>query len=173
VLRDVRFEGGTIVSVLEPSTESESGGDADIVVVDGTNKLLLPGYAPKHRHHAYLLTKLWELRFLNGHTHSGEMYNRGSIPPLPLELWLAYLWDHCPQDPYHYYLSALLTVLPPPLALLPRRHSSPPCAGGTQAVEGLLTGVTCVLDMPSVFGIPGREFECLQAACRVPYYIII
>jgi 5-methylthioadenosine/S-adenosylhomocysteine deaminase len=33
-------------------------------------------------------------------------------------------------------------------------------------VEGLLTGVTCVLDMPSVFGIPGREFECLQAACR-------
>ncbi len=30
-----------------------------------------------------------------------------------------------------------------------------------------MTGVTCVLDMPSVLGVPGREFECLEAICRV------
>jgi hypothetical protein len=42
------------------------------------------------------------------------MYNRGSIPPLPLELWLGFLYDYAPQDPNYYYLSALLTVRPLP-----------------------------------------------------------
>ncbi|ELR12832.1 amidohydrolase [Acanthamoeba castellanii str. Neff] len=125
VRRDVHFEeGGAIVAVDEPSDLSATTGDSALTVIDGTNKLLLPG-------------------FLNGHTHSGEMYNRGSIPPLPLELWLGYLYDYGPQDPNHYYLAALLT-----------------------AVEGLMTGVTCVLDMPSVLGVPGKEFECLEAICR-------
>ncbi|ELR19967.1 amidohydrolase family protein [Acanthamoeba castellanii str. Neff] len=125
VRRDVHFDGdaGLIVAVHEPNDAGPA--DPAITVIDGTNKLLLPG-------------------FLNGHTHSGEMYNRGAIPPLPLELWLGYLWDHSPQDPALYYLSALLNV----------------------AVEGLKTGVTCVLDMPSVMGSPGQEFECLEAVCR-------
>lgn len=48
--------------------------------------------------------------FLNGHTHSGEMYARGAIPPVPLELWLAHLRDTDPKDPSQFYLSALLTV---------------------------------------------------------------
>jgi cytosine/adenosine deaminase-related metal-dependent hydrolase len=37
-------------------------------VINGENKLLLPG-------------------FFNAHTHSSEMWQRGVIPPLPLELW--------------------------------------------------------------------------------------
>jgi hypothetical protein len=56
------------------------------------------------------------------------MYNRGSIPPLPLELWLGYLYDYGPQDPNHYYLAALLTVhtaLPSTQHLLSRDLTRP------------------------------------------------
>ena len=48
--------------------------------IDGRNKLLLPG-------------------FVNAHTHSPEMWQRGLIPPVPLELWLAELYDFAPLDP--------------------------------------------------------------------------
>ena len=48
--------------------------------VDGENKLLLPG-------------------FVNAHTHSSEMWQRGAIPPIPLELWIAELYDFAPLEP--------------------------------------------------------------------------
>jgi cytosine/adenosine deaminase-related metal-dependent hydrolase len=91
-------------------------------VIDARDQLLLPG-------------------FVNAHTHSSEMWQRGIIPPLPLELWLAELYDFVPLQPEQVYLSALGT-----------------------AVETLLTGGTCVVD--HVVLIPGREAETIAAAVR-------
>ncbi len=91
-------------------------------VIDGTNKLLLPG-------------------FVNAHTHSSEMWQRGIIPPLPLELWIAELYDFTPLEPEQIYLSALGT-----------------------AVETLLSGGTSVVD--HLVLIPGQELETIAAAVR-------
>ena len=91
-------------------------------VIDGQNKLLLPG-------------------FVNAHTHSSEMWQRGIIPPLPLELWIAELYDFTPLDPEQVYLSALGT-----------------------AVETLLSGGTSVVD--HLVLIPGQELETIAAAVR-------
>ncbi|NES98860.1 MAG: amidohydrolase family protein, partial [Desertifilum sp. SIO1I2] len=94
---DVHLTGDSISAIgssLEPLGE----------VVDGTHKLLLPG-------------------FVNAHTHSSEMWQRGRIAPCPLELWIAELYDFTPLDPEKIYLSALGT-----------------------AVETLLSGGTSVVD---------------------------
>lgn len=91
-------------------------------LVDGRNKLLLPG-------------------FVNAHTHSSEMWQRGIIPPAPLELWLAELYDFVPLDPEQAYLSALGT-----------------------AVETLLSGGTTVVD--HLVLIPDKELETIAAAIR-------
>ena len=48
-------------------------------VIAGQDKLLLPG-------------------FVNGHTHSSQVWQRGLIPQLPLELWLANVFDSTPQQ---------------------------------------------------------------------------
>jgi 5-methylthioadenosine/S-adenosylhomocysteine deaminase len=90
--------------------------------VDGRQKLLLPG-------------------FVNAHTHSSEVWQRGSIEPLPLELWLAKLYDGEALEPEHIYWSAVAT-----------------------AVETLLSGGTTVVDHLAL--IPGREMESLAAAVR-------
>lgn len=89
-------------------------------VINGQNKLLLPG-------------------FVNAHTHSSEMWQRGVVPPYPLELWLAHLYEFSPLDPKKVYLSALGT-----------------------AVETLLSGGTSVVDHLSL--IPNQELECIGAA---------
>lgn len=91
-------------------------------IVDGHHKLLLPG-------------------FVNAHTHSSEMWQRGLIPPVPLELWLAELYEFAPLEPEQIYLSALGT-----------------------AVETLLTGGTSVVD--HLVLIPGKEAETIAAAVR-------
>jgi len=91
-------------------------------VIDGQNKLLLPG-------------------FVNAHTHSSEMWQRGIIPPVPLELWIAELYDFAPLEPEQVYLSALGT-----------------------AVETLLSGGTSVVD--HLVLIPGKEIETIAAAVR-------
>ncbi|WP_413200460.1 amidohydrolase [Nostoc piscinale] len=90
--------------------------------VNGEHKLLLPG-------------------FVNAHTHSSEKWQRGIIPPLPLELWLAQLYDFPPLDTEKVYLSALGT-----------------------AVETLLSGGTSVVD--HLVLIPGEELETITAAVR-------
>ena len=90
--------------------------------VDGENKLLLPG-------------------FVNAHTHSSEMWQRGIIPPVPLELWIAELYDFVPLEPEQVYLSALGT-----------------------AVETLLSGGTSVVD--HLVLIPGKEIETIASAVR-------
>ncbi|BAZ23963.1 amidohydrolase [Kalymmatonema gypsitolerans NIES-4073] len=90
--------------------------------INGENKLLLPG-------------------FFNAHTHSSEMWQRGAIPPFPLELWLAELYDFVPLDIEKVYLSALGT-----------------------AVETLLTGGTSVVD--HLVLIPGKELETIATAVR-------
>lgn len=91
-------------------------------VIDGKNKLLLPG-------------------FINSHTHSSEMWHRGLIPMLPLELWLAALYDITPLDPEQVYLTALAT-----------------------AVETILSGGTSVVD--HLVLIPGKELETIAAAVK-------
>ncbi|MBD2089544.1 amidohydrolase [Microcoleus sp. FACHB-1515] len=112
---DVQIVDGRIAAI-------GSGLEVQGTAIDGTNKLLLPG-------------------FVNAHTHSSEMWQRGSIPPRPLELWLAELYDFSPLDPQHIYLSALHT-----------------------AAETLLTGGTCVVD--HLVLIPHREIETIAAAVR-------
>ncbi|OCR01579.1 amidohydrolase [Oscillatoriales cyanobacterium USR001] len=112
---NVQVEGDRI-SAIAP--EAPIIGDA----IDGKNKLLLPG-------------------FVNAHTHSSEMWQRGIIPPLPLELWLAQLYDFAPLNPDKIYLSALGT-----------------------AVETLLSGGTTVVD--HLVLIPGQELETIAAADR-------
>jgi 5-methylthioadenosine/S-adenosylhomocysteine deaminase len=69
------------------------------------------------------------------------MWQRGIIPPLPLELWIAELYDFTPLDPEQVYLSALGT-----------------------AVETLLSGGTSVVD--HLVLIPGQELETIAAAVR-------
>lgn len=112
---DVQIEADRIAAIgahLEPVG----------TVVDGRDRLLLPG-------------------FVNAHTHSSEMWQRGLIPPTPLELWLAELYDSTPLDPEQIYLSALGT-----------------------AAETLLSGGTTVVD--HLVLIPGRELETIGAAVR-------
>jgi 5-methylthioadenosine/S-adenosylhomocysteine deaminase len=89
---------------------------------NGSNKLLLPG-------------------FFNAHTHSSEMWQRGIMSVLPLELWLAELYDFAPLDLEKVYLSALGT-----------------------AVETLLSGGTSVVD--HLVLIPGQELETIATATR-------
>lgn len=112
---DVQIQADRIRAIA-PSLEPSG------TVIDGRNKLLLPG-------------------FVNAHTHSSEMWQRGLIPPLPLELWLAELYDFTPLDPEQVYLSALGT-----------------------AIETLLTGGTTVVD--HLVLIPGQEAETIAAAVR-------
>ncbi len=101
-----------IDAALEPQGE----------IIDGRGNLLLPG-------------------FVNAHTHSSEIWQRGLVPPLPLELWLADLYDFTPLDPEQVYLSALST-----------------------AVETLLSGGTSVVD--HLVLIPGQERETVAAAVQ-------
>jgi 5-methylthioadenosine/S-adenosylhomocysteine deaminase len=86
------------------------------------DKLLLPG-------------------FVNAHTHSSEMWQRGIMSMFPLELWLAELYDFAPLDIEKVYLSALGT-----------------------AVETLLSGGTTVVD--HLVLIPGQELETIATAVR-------
>ncbi|GAX40804.1 amidohydrolase [Tolypothrix sp. NIES-4075] len=96
--------------------------DATNSAIDGKNKLLLPG-------------------FVNAHTHSSEMWQRGIMSVFPLELWLAELYDFAPLDIEKVYLSALGT-----------------------AVETLLSGGTTVVD--HLVLIPGKELETIASAVK-------
>ncbi|MFM2063760.1 MAG: hypothetical protein RLZZ507_3431 [Cyanobacteriota bacterium] len=112
---DVQVVDGIITAI---------GDNLDVIgtAIDGEHKLLLPG-------------------FFNAHTHSSEKWQRGIIPPLPLELWLAHLYDFAPLDTEQVYLSALGT-----------------------AVETLLSGGTSVVD--HLVLIPGKEMETITTAVR-------
>jgi len=112
---DVQVINGTIAAIAP---------HLDIVgtLINGKNKLLLPG-------------------FVNAHTHSSEMWQRGIMSAFPLELWLAELYDFAPLDLEKVYLSALGT-----------------------AVETLLSGGTSVVD--HLVLIPGKELETIATAVR-------
>ncbi|MCL1468670.1 amidohydrolase [Argonema galeatum] len=112
---DVQVVGDRIAAI-DPNL------DAIGIAVDCNNKLLLPG-------------------FVNAHTHSSEMWQRGVIPPVPLELWLAELYDFVPLELEQIYLTALGT-----------------------AVETLLSGGTSVVD--HLVLIPGKEIETIATAVR-------
>ena len=112
---DVRIEGDRIARV--GSQLAEIG-----TVADGRNKLLLPG-------------------FINAHTHSSEVWQRGLLPPLPLELWLGALYEITPLDLEQIYLGAIAT-----------------------AVETLLSGGTSLVD--HLVLVPEREIETIETAVR-------
>ncbi len=90
--------------------------------ISGQDKLLLPG-------------------FVNGHTHSSQVWQRGMIPQLPLELWLANVFDSTPQQLEQFYWSAVST-----------------------AVDTLLSGGTCLMD--HAYLIPGQEMETVETLVR-------
>jgi 5-methylthioadenosine/S-adenosylhomocysteine deaminase len=113
--QDVQVVDGTITAI-------SPGLDVVGTVINGENKLLLPG-------------------FINAHTHSSEMWQRGIIPQFPLELWLAQLYDFAPLCIEKVYLSALGT-----------------------AVETLLSGGTSVVD--HLVLIPDKELETIASAVR-------
>lgn len=121
---DVEVAADRIVAIAPTLPSAGEVPAAEVIeeVIDGRNKLLLPG-------------------FVNAHTHSPELWQRGLIPPLPLELWLAELYDFALLEPEQIYLSALGT-----------------------AVETLLSGGTTVVD--HLILIPGRELETIAAAVR-------
>jgi cytosine/adenosine deaminase-related metal-dependent hydrolase len=111
------------VQIIDNAIAAISPGiDAIATTIDGKNKLLLPG-------------------FVNAHTHSSEMWQRGIMSVFPLELWLAELYDFAPLDIEKVYLSALGT-----------------------AVETLLSGGTTVVD--HLVLIPGKELETIATAVR-------
>ncbi|BAZ65821.1 amidohydrolase [Fischerella sp. NIES-4106] len=112
---DVQVNLG-IITAIAPQLEVVG------TAINGENKLLLPG-------------------FFNAHTHSSEMWQRGIMSMLPLELWLAELYDFAPLDLEKVYLSALGT-----------------------AVETLLSGGTSVVD--HLVLIPGKELETIATAVR-------
>jgi cytosine/adenosine deaminase-related metal-dependent hydrolase len=91
-------------------------------IISGQDKLLLPG-------------------FVNGHTHSSQVWQRGLIPQLPLELWLANVFSSTPQQLEQFYWGAVST-----------------------AVDTLLSGGTCLLD--HAYLIPGQEMETVDALVR-------
>ncbi|MEA5514468.1 amidohydrolase [Nodularia sp. UHCC 0506] len=112
---DVQVVDGKIAAIA-------SNLDVIGTAVDGSNKLLLPG-------------------FINAHTHSSEMWQRGIMSIFPLELWLAELYDFAPLDLEKVYLSALGT-----------------------AVETLLSGGSSVVD--HLVLTPGQELETIATAVR-------
>lgn len=112
---DVQIAAGKITAI-GPSLDPIG------TVVDGQNKLLLPG-------------------FVNAHTHSSEMWQRGLIAPSSLEVWLAHLYDFPLLKPEQVYLSALGT-----------------------AVETLLSGGTSVVD--HLVLIPDQEEATIAAAVQ-------
>jgi 5-methylthioadenosine/S-adenosylhomocysteine deaminase len=112
---DVHIEADRIAAIA-PNLPAQG------TVIDGRNKLLLPG-------------------FVNAHTHSSEIWQRGIIPPYPLELWLAELHDFTPLEPEQAYLSAVVT-----------------------AVETLLSGGTSIVD--HLVLMPGQELETIDAVVR-------
>ncbi len=92
------------------------------IVVNGQDKLLLPG-------------------FVNAHTHSSQIWQRGLIPQLPLELWLADVFDSSPTHLEQFYLAALRT-----------------------AVDTLLSGGTCLMD--HAYLLPNQELETVAALVK-------
>jgi cytosine/adenosine deaminase-related metal-dependent hydrolase len=112
---DVQIEDDRIAAI---------GASLPIVgtAIDAQNKLLLPG-------------------FVNGHTHSPQFWQRGLIPQLPLELWLADVFDTSPTQVEQAYLGALGT-----------------------AINTLMSGGTCVMD--HLYLIAGHELESVAAAVR-------
>jgi 5-methylthioadenosine/S-adenosylhomocysteine deaminase len=100
---------------------SQSGLSSELAI-DGRDRLLLPG-------------------FVNGHTHSSQIWQRGLIPPLPLELWLADVFDTAIADLEQHYLSALKV-----------------------AVDTLLSGGTCVVD--HAYLVPNYELETVAALAK-------
>ena len=116
---DVSIIDGRIDGITPTGTKAAPAG---VEVVRGKDKLLLPGW-------------------VNAHTHSMEMWTRGLIPPLPLELWLAELYAHPLNEVEQIYLAAALT-----------------------AVETLLSGGTAVVD--HLVPLPGQELDSIAAASR-------
>ncbi|BAZ41361.1 amidohydrolase [Calothrix sp. NIES-4101] len=119
ITQSVRFIDGEIRAI---SKEFDQEDVSVSTLINAENQLLLPG-------------------FINAHTHSSEMWQRGIMSMFPLELWLAELYDFAPLDIEKVYLSALGT-----------------------AVETLLSGGTSVVD--HLVLIPGKELETIATAVR-------
>ncbi len=111
---------GQKIQVVAPALSLPD--DPDQQIISGQDKLLLPG-------------------FVNGHTHSSQVWQRGLIPQLPLELWLANVFDSTPQRLEQFYWGAVST-----------------------AVDTLLSGGTCLMD--HAYLIPGQERETVEALVR-------
>ena len=117
--QDILLSGGQIQTVAPPGSISKEGHKT---VISGHKRLLLAG-------------------FVNGHTHSYQVWQRGLIPQLPLELWLADLIDSSPQQLDQHYWGAVST-----------------------AVDTLLSGGTCIMD--HCYIKPGQEHDIMDALVR-------
>ncbi|KAG8459120.1 hypothetical protein KFE25_002527 [Diacronema lutheri] len=114
--RDVLIAGGVIAAISDANTLTPP--DAPGRVLDGSQRMLLPG-------------------FFNAHTHSIEHWVRGLIKPLPLELWVLGLIQHEPRGACGWHGADSYTQTP----ALAVGISAMLCG-----VEALLSGCTAVLD---------------------------
>lgn len=110
---------GSQISAVTPSAVKQ---DLEIDTLNASDRLLLPG-------------------FVNGHTHSSQIWQRGLIPQLPLELWLADVFDSASANLEQHYLSALRV-----------------------AVDTILSGGTCVVD--HAYLVPNYEVETVAALVK-------
>ncbi|GAB4238869.1 MAG: 8-oxoguanine deaminase [Elainellaceae cyanobacterium] len=125
ICRDKRYETADIeivddrISAIHPAYSQQT---ANATTIDGRDKLLLPG-------------------FVNAHTHSSQIWQRGLISQLPLELWLADMFDSTPNQIEQFYLAALKT-----------------------SVDTLLSGGTCIMD--HAYLVPDHELETVAALVK-------
>lgn len=110
---------GSLINYVGPELPSGSYDKT----IEGKNLLAIPG-------------------LVNGHTHSAEVYLKGTTDRVPLEVWLVQLDGTCGiYEPRDVYLSCILG-----------------------AMEMLKTGVTSVLD--HIWISPGLSSESLDAAMQ-------
>jgi guanine deaminase len=118
---NVQIEG-EYISAINSASDVDASSPSAGTLIDAQNKLLLPG-------------------FVNGHTHSPQFWQRGLVGQLPLELWLAEVFDSSAKDLERIYLGALGT-----------------------AINTLLSGGTCLMD--HLLLIAGHELDTVGAVVR-------
>ena len=139
---DVLIADGHIVSVTTDSAAAVSTTAEGCTVVDGTDKLLLPGLH-------------------NAHTHSNFYWAKGGIAPLPLELMVAIPTTETPLKPGDPRADLPMHEFP---ADIVERYRIGALATG---LHNLMSGGTSLIDMISLpEGDNELTMACLHAAAQ-------
>ena len=127
---DVLIANGKIARIDPPYSIPQETEDVEMEVIDGTEKMLLPG-------------------FVNAHTHSSEHWAHGLVMPLPLELWIQPMFRNEPRGPRGWFGEDS-----------PEKTPSWQSIGVSAlhcGVESLLSGCTAILDHLAVRNLEDLE----------------